>query len=145
MAHLHEVLGDQVYESLSRKGETMTAAAMATYALAQIDQARIELNAVSKQTTTEASQTDTHGTGSDRSLRLKSSSQRKPSQYCDRAIMRNTFRTACTEANVGARIRYSDNVSGPLLTSAVVLLSCYEFIAIMRHQSRILLIIATDD
>jgi len=35
-------------ESLARKGETMTAAAMATYAYDQIDQARAELNAVSK-------------------------------------------------------------------------------------------------
>jgi hypothetical protein len=35
-------------ESLARKGETMTTAAMATYAYDQIDQARAELNAVSK-------------------------------------------------------------------------------------------------
>jgi hypothetical protein len=47
-AHLREVLGDQTYESLARKGETMTTAAMATYAYDQIDQARTELNAVSK-------------------------------------------------------------------------------------------------
>ena len=33
IAHLREVLGDQTYESLARKGETMTTAAMATYAL----------------------------------------------------------------------------------------------------------------
>ena len=46
IAHLREVLGDQTYESLARKGETMTTAAMATYAYDQIDQARIELNAV---------------------------------------------------------------------------------------------------
>jgi hypothetical protein len=43
MAHLHEVLGDQTYESLARKGETMTTAAMVTYAYDQIDQARTEL------------------------------------------------------------------------------------------------------
>ena len=43
-----DVLGDQTYESLARKGETMTTAAMATYAYDQIDQARAELNAVSK-------------------------------------------------------------------------------------------------
>jgi predicted ATPase len=43
IAHLHEVLGDQTYESLARKGETMTTAAMATYAYDQIDQARTEL------------------------------------------------------------------------------------------------------
>jgi predicted ATPase len=48
IAHLREVLGDQTYESLARKGETMTTAEMATYAYDQIDQARIELNAVSK-------------------------------------------------------------------------------------------------
>ena len=33
IAHLREVLGDQTYESLARKGETMTTAAMVTYAL----------------------------------------------------------------------------------------------------------------
>ena len=38
-----DVLGDQTYESLARKGETMTTAAMVTYAYDQIDQARIEL------------------------------------------------------------------------------------------------------
>jgi predicted ATPase/class 3 adenylate cyclase len=43
IAHLREVLGDQTYESLARKGETMTTAAMATYAYDQIDQARAEL------------------------------------------------------------------------------------------------------
>jgi predicted ATPase len=48
IAHLRDVLGDQAYESLARKGETMTAAAMATYAYDQIDQARAILNAVSK-------------------------------------------------------------------------------------------------
>ena len=46
--HLRYVLGDQTYESLARKGELMTTAAMVTYALDQIDQARAELNAVSK-------------------------------------------------------------------------------------------------
>ena len=48
IAHLRDVLGDQTYESLARKGETMTTAAMATYAYDQIDQARAELNTVSK-------------------------------------------------------------------------------------------------
>jgi predicted ATPase/class 3 adenylate cyclase len=48
IAHLREVLGDQTYESLARKGETMTTTAMVTYAYDQIDQARTELNAVSK-------------------------------------------------------------------------------------------------
>jgi tetratricopeptide (TPR) repeat protein len=43
IAHLRDVLGDQVYESLVRKGATMTTAAMATYAYDQIDQARTEL------------------------------------------------------------------------------------------------------
>jgi len=36
---------DQTYESLAHKGETMTAAEMATYAYDQIDQARAELKA----------------------------------------------------------------------------------------------------
>ena len=44
ITHLRDVLGDQTYESLARKGETMTTAAMATYAYDQIDQARTELN-----------------------------------------------------------------------------------------------------
>ena len=75
-------------------------------------------------TTFETSQIDTHGIESARSLRLKNSSQKKPSQYCDTALMRHTFRNVCTEANFGARIRYSDNVSGPLPTSTVVLPNC---------------------
>ena len=48
ITHLRNVLGDETYESLARKGETMTTAAMVTYAYDQIDQARAELNAVSK-------------------------------------------------------------------------------------------------
>jgi predicted ATPase/class 3 adenylate cyclase len=48
IAHLRDVLGEATYESLARKGATMTTAAMATYAYDQIDQARAELNAVSK-------------------------------------------------------------------------------------------------
>jgi hypothetical protein len=47
ITHLREVLGEATYESLARKGETMTTAAMATYAYDQIDQARTELKAVS--------------------------------------------------------------------------------------------------
>jgi hypothetical protein len=43
ITHLRDVLGDQTYESLARTGETMTTAAMATYAYDQIDQARTEL------------------------------------------------------------------------------------------------------
>jgi predicted ATPase len=43
IAHLREILGDPAYESLARKGETMTTAAMVTYAYDQIDQARTEL------------------------------------------------------------------------------------------------------
>jgi hypothetical protein len=43
IAHLRDVLGDQTYESLAHKGETMTTAAIATYAYDQIDQARTEL------------------------------------------------------------------------------------------------------
>jgi hypothetical protein len=37
------VLGRQSYESLARKGETMTTAAIVTYAYDQIDQARTTL------------------------------------------------------------------------------------------------------
>ena len=48
ITHLRDVLGDQTYELLARKGETMTTAAMVTYAYDQIDQARTELNAVSE-------------------------------------------------------------------------------------------------
>jgi predicted ATPase len=48
ITHLRNVLGEAIYESLARKGETMTTAAMATYAYDQIDQARTELKAVSK-------------------------------------------------------------------------------------------------
>jgi len=48
IAHLREVLGDRTYESLARKGETMTTAALVTYTLDQIDQARADLNEVSK-------------------------------------------------------------------------------------------------
>ncbi|MGO9693261.1 MAG: hypothetical protein ACLPYO_05485 [Mycobacterium sp.] len=48
IAHLRDVLGDQTYESLVHKGETMTTADMATYAYDQIDQARTKLNEVSK-------------------------------------------------------------------------------------------------
>jgi tetratricopeptide (TPR) repeat protein len=43
ITHLRDVLGDQTYESLARKGETMTTAEMVTYAYDQIDQARTEL------------------------------------------------------------------------------------------------------
>ena len=48
ITHLRDVLGDQTYESLAHKGETMTPAAMAMYAYDQIDQARTKLEAVSK-------------------------------------------------------------------------------------------------
>jgi hypothetical protein len=46
--HLREILGDETYELLALKGETMTTAEIVTYAYDQIDQARAELNAVSK-------------------------------------------------------------------------------------------------
>jgi hypothetical protein len=48
IAHLRDVLGDLTYESVARKGETMTTAEMVVYAYDQIDQARAALNAVSK-------------------------------------------------------------------------------------------------
>jgi tetratricopeptide (TPR) repeat protein len=47
ITHLREVLGDHAYESLAHQGETMTTAAMATYAYDQIDQARTELEHLS--------------------------------------------------------------------------------------------------
>jgi hypothetical protein len=43
ITHLRDVLGEATYESLARKGETMTTAAMVTYAYDQIDQARTGL------------------------------------------------------------------------------------------------------
>jgi hypothetical protein len=46
--NLREVLGDQTYESLARKGATMTTAEMVTYAYDQIDRARAELSAMAK-------------------------------------------------------------------------------------------------
>jgi predicted ATPase len=48
ITHLRDILGEATYESLARKGATMTTAAMATYAYDQIDQTRAELDAVSK-------------------------------------------------------------------------------------------------
>ncbi len=48
ITHLRDVLGDQTYELLARKGEAMTTAEMVTYAYDQIGQARAELNAGSK-------------------------------------------------------------------------------------------------
>jgi hypothetical protein len=43
IAHLGEVLGDKVYESLVRNGANMTNASVAQYALEQIDRARAKL------------------------------------------------------------------------------------------------------
>jgi len=43
ITHLRDVLGEATYESLARKGEVMTTAAMVTFAYDQIDQARTEL------------------------------------------------------------------------------------------------------
>jgi predicted ATPase/class 3 adenylate cyclase len=48
IAHLRNVLGEATYESLTREGESMTTAEMVTYAYDQINQARAELNGVSK-------------------------------------------------------------------------------------------------
>jgi len=45
--HLRDVLGDQAYESLARRGKTMTPAEMATYTYDQISQARLKLTAAS--------------------------------------------------------------------------------------------------
>jgi hypothetical protein len=76
-----------------------------------------------KKTTFEMSETDTQGIGSARSLPLKNSSQKKPSQYCDTALMRHPSE-GVHRSEFGARVRYCDNVSGPLPTSAVVLPTC---------------------
>ena len=43
IAHLREVLGDEVYNSLARDGESLSTAAIAVYAYDQIDQARTHL------------------------------------------------------------------------------------------------------
>ena len=43
IALLRDVLGEQAYEPLARKSETMTTASMVTYTYDQIDQARTEL------------------------------------------------------------------------------------------------------
>jgi predicted ATPase len=48
LGDVREALGGPAYEECARKGQTMTTAAMATFAYDQIDQARAELNAVSK-------------------------------------------------------------------------------------------------
>ncbi|MBX7136309.1 MAG: hypothetical protein K1X67_26870, partial [Fimbriimonadaceae bacterium] len=48
IAHLRDVLGEQIYHSLARKGAVMSTAEMMTYAHDQIDQARAELTAVSE-------------------------------------------------------------------------------------------------
>ncbi len=45
-SHLREVLGDKVYESLARTGETMSSAEMAKYALEQIEQRACTLDSV---------------------------------------------------------------------------------------------------
>ena len=43
ITHLRDVLGEATYESLARKGETMTTAEIVSYAYDQIDQARTTL------------------------------------------------------------------------------------------------------
>jgi tetratricopeptide (TPR) repeat protein len=48
ITRLREVLGDQMYDELARKGAAMTTAEMVAYAYDQIDQARADLNAVSE-------------------------------------------------------------------------------------------------
>ena len=51
ITHLRDVLGEATYESLALKGETMTTAAMVTYAYDQIDQARAEYRSDDRQPT----------------------------------------------------------------------------------------------
>jgi predicted ATPase len=48
LTHLRDVLGEQTHASLSAKGAAMTATAVTILAYDQIDQARTELNAISK-------------------------------------------------------------------------------------------------
>jgi hypothetical protein len=48
IAHVRGELSDARYESLARKGEGMTTAAIVTYAYDQIDQARTALEDVSR-------------------------------------------------------------------------------------------------
>jgi hypothetical protein len=46
ISHLRDVLGDETYQSLARKGELMTTSAMVAYAYDQIDQTRAELEQI---------------------------------------------------------------------------------------------------
>jgi hypothetical protein len=48
ITHLLDLVGDETYEALARKGETMSTAEMVACAYTQIDEARAELKAVSK-------------------------------------------------------------------------------------------------
>jgi hypothetical protein len=48
IAHLRDLVGDQIYEALARNGDTMSTAEMVAYAYAQIDEARAQLKAVAK-------------------------------------------------------------------------------------------------
>jgi tetratricopeptide (TPR) repeat protein len=48
IGHLRDVLGDETYQSLARQGEAMSTAQIVLYAYDQIDQARAELDGVSK-------------------------------------------------------------------------------------------------
>jgi tetratricopeptide (TPR) repeat protein len=48
IGHLREVLGGPIFEECAHKGETMTTTEIVSFAYDQIDQARAELNAVSK-------------------------------------------------------------------------------------------------
>jgi hypothetical protein len=60
IAHLREVLGDKTYELIEGNGGAMSTAAMVGHAYDRIDQARAELNAVSKQTSFESLGTPSH-------------------------------------------------------------------------------------
>jgi hypothetical protein len=48
ITHLRQVLAEATYESLARRGKTMTISAIVTYAYDQIDQARTKLDAVAE-------------------------------------------------------------------------------------------------
>jgi hypothetical protein len=94
VTHLRSVFGDQTYESLAHKGETMTTAAMVTYAYDQIDQARIELNAVSLQTSY-----DTGGPTTRRGLTAAA---------CDESLHRTTMSWEPTKGGSDGTARQSE-------------------------------------
>ena len=80
----------QTYESLARKGETTTTAAMASYAYGQIDQARTNSTPSRNRPHSRRPRLATQGIGSARSLRLKTSSQKTSSHIATQRSLRNS-------------------------------------------------------